>query len=224
MKAEEVARYLEDNPAFFAEHAELLSSITVPHPCGGGTISLADRQLLASRDKNKALEAKLGELIQFGEENDAISEKLHRLCLALLSAPAMDALLSALFYNLHEDFAVPNVALRVCGAPRPELCGAGQEFQVVSDEVKNFAASLVHPYCGPSANLEAVSWLGEAAPRVRSVAFMPLREPGAGGSHGACFGMLVLGSEEAPRFYSDMGTLYLSRLADLASAGLARFF
>jgi uncharacterized protein YigA (DUF484 family) len=32
--AEQVAQYLQDHPGFFDAHAELLASITVPHPHG----------------------------------------------------------------------------------------------------------------------------------------------------------------------------------------------
>jgi uncharacterized protein YigA (DUF484 family) len=35
--------------------------------------------------------------------------------------------------------------------------------------------------------------------------------------------MLVLGSEDVLRFYPEMGTLYLKRLGELASAALLRF-
>ena len=40
------------------------------------------------RDKIRQLEVKLAELIRFGEENDDISTKVHRLSIALLVAPA----------------------------------------------------------------------------------------------------------------------------------------
>jgi uncharacterized protein YigA (DUF484 family) len=53
--------------------------VVVPHPHAGRTISITERQMLALRDKNKQLEGKMGELLQFGEENDAISVKMHRL-------------------------------------------------------------------------------------------------------------------------------------------------
>ena len=48
---------------------------------------LVRAEVLALRDENKALRAKMGELIQFGEENDAIGDKMHRLSVALLQAP-----------------------------------------------------------------------------------------------------------------------------------------
>ena len=221
MDAEEVARYLQDNPLFFEQNADLFSRLTIPHPHGGHSIPLVERQVLALRERGKALEAKLAELIQFGEENDAISEKMHRLCLALLAAPALDALLGALYYHLREDFQVPHAAMRLWAA-LPESAEGREEFAPASDALKQFAASLAQPSCGPSTNAEALGWFGEAAPHVRSAAFMALREPGAGGMEGACMGLLALGSEDALRFYPEMGTVYLKRLGEMASAGLAR--
>ncbi len=35
-------------------------------------------------------------------------------------------------------------------------------------------------------------------------------------------GLLAIGSEDVQRFYAGMGTLYLERLGELASAALAR--
>ena len=87
MKADDVARYLRENPGFFESYADMLAEITVPHPHGGRAIPLSDRQMLSLREKSKALESRLTELLQIGEENDAIGEKMHRLSLALLSAP-----------------------------------------------------------------------------------------------------------------------------------------
>ena len=53
--------------------------------------------------------------MQFGEENDAISEKVHRLSVALAGARDFPSLASSLYFHLREDFAVPHVALRVWG-------------------------------------------------------------------------------------------------------------
>ena len=221
MDAEEVARYLQENPLFFEQYPDLLSRLTLPHPLTGQTIPLIERQVLSLRERGKALEAKLAELIQFGEENDAISEKMHRLVLALLAAPSLDTLIASLYYHLREDFEVPHAALRLWAA-RPEIAQDRSEFAPASDPLKQFAASLSQPYCGPSASPEALSSFAEAASHVRSAAFMALREPGAAGVQGACIGLLALGSEDPLRFYPEMGTLYLKRLGEIAGAGLAR--
>jgi len=211
LKADEIARYLRENPVFFETYADMLAEIYVPHPHGGRAIPLSDRQVLTLRDKNKALESRLADLLQIGEENDAIGEKMHRLSLALLSARDLAGLLAVLFLHLREDFAVPHTALRLWGSS-----GDGAEFRPVSDELKRYAASLTHPFCGPGPNAEAAAWFGDGASHVRSVAHIALREK-------ECFGMLALGSEDPMRFYPEMGTLYLGRLGDLASAALLRF-
>jgi uncharacterized protein YigA (DUF484 family) len=39
---------------------------------------------------------------------------------------------------------------------------------------------------------------------------------------GATIGMIALGSEDHERFYAGMGTIYLERLGEMASAALAR--
>jgi len=215
-RAEDVARFLTENPGFFEQYPEMLSEISVPSPHGGRAIPLSDRQVSALRDKNRAIESKLAELIQFGEENDAVGEKMHRLALALLAARELPALLSALYYNLREDFAVPHAALRVWRAGHAQGAEGRAEFLPVSDELRQYAASLTQPYCGTSGNIEAAGWFGEAASHVRSVALMPLRD-------GECFGMLELGSEDKERFHPEMGTLYLKRLGELVGASLARF-
>lgn len=213
MNAADVARYLKDNPDFLAQHGELFTHITVPHPHGGQAISLAERQLHALRDKIRLLELKLAELIRFGEENDEIGEKVHRLSLALLESVDYESLRVSLFDSLREDFAVPNVALRIWNSV---LSRDGEDFAPVTEAVRFFAGDLRHPYCGAPVNLEVLDWFGEAAPHVRSIALMPLRR------EAQVFGLLALGSEEAGRFYPEMGTLYLSRIGDLVAATLRR--
>jgi len=211
-QADDVARYLQENPVFFEEYADLLSQIYVPHPHGGQAIPLSDRQVMSLREKAKALEGKLAELIQFGEENDVISEKVHRLAVALLSARTLPTALHELYYNLREDFAIPHASLRLWR-------GAGDraEFRPSSAELRDFAAKLDEPFCGPNANFEAAAWFDEAAPHIRSVAFMPLRELDE------TFGLLALASEDSARFYPEMGTLYLKRIGEMVSAAMLRF-
>ncbi len=226
MNSDEVEQYLHDNPERFAQlfaqllerNPELLESITVPHPYGGRAIPLSERQTLGLREKVKLLEGKLSELIQFGEENDAIGDRMHRLCLALLPAADLRAMLQALYYNLREDFAVPHAALRLWRPDSGAPAGESPEFAPVSDELRRHAGSLEHPVCGADASPEVLSWFGDAAAHLRSVACTPLRD-----ANKVCTGMLVLASEDAKRFYPEMGTLYLQRLGELLGAALQRY-
>src|SRR5258706_13311327 len=82
MDAKDVAQFLKANPQFFDQNPQLLESIYVPHPHGGRAIPLTERQIISLREKLRLLESKLGEFVRFGEANDAIGEKVHRLALA----------------------------------------------------------------------------------------------------------------------------------------------
>lgn len=211
MNPDDVARYLQDNPGFFEDYADLLSQAFIPHPHGGRAISITERQILTLREKSRLLESKLAELIRFGEENDAIGEKVHRLAVVLIGAADMQAVLRTLYSSLSDDFAVPHVAVRLW-----DVAGEGVEFKAVSDTTRQLVAGLTHPYCGGSTGIEAVDWFGESSEHVRSLSLIPLRKDDA------VFGTLVLASEEAQRFYPEMGTIFLSRIGDLASAALQR--
>lgn len=212
MKPEEVAQFLNQHPEFFEDYAEMLAEVVIPHPHGGRAIPISERQILSLREKSRRLESKLGELIRFGEQNDAIADKLHRMTLALIGARGVAAVLHVLAFNLREDFAVPHVAIRVWG----DLESAVPDAQpAASAESRQFAAGLNGPYCSTHAMHDTGTWFGEAAPHLRSFAYVPMRgeEP---------LGLLALASEDPQRFYPEMGTLYLRRLGDIAAAVLLR--
>src|SRR5215207_1900453 len=106
MTPDAVATFLQEHPEFFEQYADLLADIYIPHPHGGRAIPISERQILTLRERCKQLETKLREVIHFGEENDAIGEKVHRLALALLAARDLARVISSVHYNLREDFAV----------------------------------------------------------------------------------------------------------------------
>jgi uncharacterized protein YigA (DUF484 family) len=215
MSPEDIALFLRTHPKFFDQHPELLENIHVPHPYGGRAIPLAERQTVALREKLKGLEGKLGALIQLGEENDAISEKVHRLAAALVGARDFPALTQSLYFHLREDFAVPHVALRVWGKSVPvDFPEAG----AIDDAQRRHAETMGAPQCGAAAANPFVPWFGEAAEHLRSVALVPL---GEAGKERAVFGLLALGSEDPKRFYAEMGTLYLRRIGELCAAGVS---
>src|SRR5882762_1314870 len=166
MNADDLARFLRANPQFFDQNPELLETIHVPHPYGGRAIPLAERQTVALREKAKLLEGRLAELIQFGEENDAISEKVHRLAVALVGARDFPALTRSLYFHLREDFAVPHVALRVWGKSVPVDF---QEAEAVGDAQRRHADAMGAPQCGASAGNPFLPWFGEASEHVRSI-------------------------------------------------------
>jgi uncharacterized protein len=213
--AGEVAEFLKQNPGFFESHVDILMNLQIPHPHGGRAVSIGERQLVAVREKAKLLEDKLRELIQFGEENDAVSEKVHRLSCRLIEAPSLNAVLDTLYLDLLDHFAVPHVAVRLWNVAEenPDT----KEFGPVAPEIREFVEKMTTPYCGHHAVYETQSWFGEAAPHLKSFALVKLERDGL------TFGVVALASEDPKRFYPEMGTLYLARTGDLLSHALWRF-
>jgi uncharacterized protein len=132
----------------------------------------------------------------------------------LLGAPTLTATLRTLYDHLVEDLAVPHVAIRLWNVRADE--DEGSEFDAVSDTARGVAGGLPQPYCGSSRGFDVVQWFGDAADHLRSLALLALRD----GQE--IFGLLVLASEDAERFYPEMGTVFLSRIGDLASVALRR--
>src|SRR3989442_3259202 len=210
MNADDLARFLRANPQFFDQNPELLETIHVPHPYGGRAIPPAQRQTVALREKAKQLEGRLAELMHFGEENDAISEKVHRLSVALVGARDFPALARSLYFHLREDFAVPHVVLRVWGKAVP---ADFEESEAVDAKQREQASMMGAPQCGPAQGNPFTSWFRDAADHIRSLDLVPLVQT-------AELSLLALGIEDAKRVYPDMGTLYLRRIGELCAAGV----
>lgn len=167
------------------------------------------------RDKIKGLEHKLIEMIRHGQENEAIADRLHRFTQAILLTSNPGELPEVIVRELKHEFLVPRAALRLWGAADPYT--ALRFAQGASDDVRSFAASLHAPYCGANSGFEACTWL-EEPDDVASMAMIALRHAGTPGA----FGLLVLGSPDPTRYSADMGTEFLARLGEVASAGLSR--
>ncbi len=215
LTADQVAEFLKQNPGFFETHVDILMNLQIPHPHGGRAVSIGERQLVAVREKAKLLEDKLHELIQFGEENDAVGEKVHRLACRLVDAPSLDAALDTLYLDLLDHFAVPHVAVRLWSVAEenPDT----KEFAAVASEMRQFVEQMTAPYCGHHAVYESQAWFGEAAAHLKSFALVALARDGLN------FGVVALASEDPKRFYPEMGTLYLARIGELMSHSLWRF-
>jgi len=202
MRSEEVAQYLQDHPDFFEAHLDLLTEINLPHPHGGRTISLSERQLVALREKNHALEKQMHELLINARENEALQQKVHEFIVALFTARDLATLHELAPHLLQQIFAVPHTALHLWSITPP------------SAEVLSFTDQQAHPVCLHQAAHDTADWFGEAGKQLHSFAYLPLHA----GSES--IGLLVLASEDKQRFYPEMGTLFLQRIADAVSAAL----
>ena len=217
--AAEIAEFLQENPDFFSEHADIFATLTIPHPHQGRVISLGERQVLTMRERVGKLEEKLAFMTRNANDSQRIIDGIQQWSVTLLAESDASNLPALISQGLADIFKVPYAALRLWGCGGGDLppCVGNESAawrQPVSDEVELFAASLTRPYCGDDTSSEAVTWL-DAKPA--SVALIPLRTP-----RGNTIGLLVLGSDDAERFAPDMGTDFLAHMGALAGAALSR--
>ncbi|MFM8610137.1 MAG: DUF484 family protein [Burkholderiaceae bacterium] len=215
---QDIANFLANSPDFFERHAQLLAAVQLTSPHGNRAVSLQERQAEMLREKIKALEQRIMEMVRHGNDNMVIADRMQRWILTLLRVSETRELPQRLADELARQFIVPQVAIRVWGVD--EVYADEGFASGASDDAKAFASSLSAPYCGINNDFEAVRWLPDSSVAA-SVALLPLRA-GAINSPGAAFGMLVLASPDSQRFHSGMGTDFLERIAELASAALSR--
>lgn len=208
---EEVAEYLENNPQFFSSHTGLLATMYLPNPHGSGTVSLAERQQVAQREKIRQIERKYTELLQFGIENDAKSNKIHQLTLALLGASNLTEIADALNNSLQNDFDISSTKLALWTEPKNIDDASHSAFGEVDEMTRTWAESLIEPYCGVPPKESLIS-IGDEA---KSYAITTLEI-------GTPIGLLVMASNDEKRFYPEMGTVFVKRIGELVSAALSQ--
>jgi hypothetical protein len=241
---DDIANFLVHTPDFFVRHAEVLSQVRISSPHGQRAVSLQERQADMLREKIRALETRLMEMIRNGNDNLILTDRLHRWSKHILLENNPQQLAQLILVEIQNQFMVPQVAMR--------LWSLKSEFEdhplalLGATSVQDFASSLTQPYCGPNSGFEAIAWL-EDPKAVQSIAMVTLRKPNALGpvevnamastqgamgkaevsDHSAssasahsAFGLLILASPDPQRYHAGMGTDFLERIGDLASAAL----
>jgi uncharacterized protein YigA (DUF484 family) len=74
------------------------------------------------------------------------------------------------------------------------------------------------PFCGANVGFEVAGWLAADGGEVASLAILPLRVA----TDQEAFGLMVMGSPDRDRFQITMGTAFLARIAELATAAMTR--
>jgi uncharacterized protein YigA (DUF484 family) len=181
---DDIANYLANTPDFFERHAELLAAVQLSSPHSSRAVSLQERQAQMLRDKIKALEARVMDMIRHGNENAILSDKLLQWARSLFLTADSLALPAQIAREIQDQFSVPQVGIKVWGvAPQYAATPFAQD---VSEDAKLFASSLVEPFCGVNTGFEAVGWLAEPQ-AATSLALLPLRLAPPGSATSACW-------------------------------------
>lgn len=215
-----VADYLRLNPDFFDRHNGLLTKLKLSHARGTATVSLIERQVLALREKNQALESRLRELIEVARGNDVLADKIHRLACRLIRSRTASDLLDVLESSLREDFGASEWLLLLAPASPAELAAiSSRHLRLVgpsAPELKMFETLFEsgRPRCGQIRDSQRDFLFGAGTVEIGSAALVPLgAQPSAG--------LLAIGSPNSERFHPTMSTEFLGRIGELVREALA---
>jgi len=237
LDAVQIARFLQQQPDFFLQHASVFANLRVPHPHAPSTISLGERQVMTLRAKAKALEQTLAQLMHNAAGNERISTSLLQWAIRLLAENDAERLPQTIVSSVQEVFALQTVTLKLWGLPALNNSEYALNLDVRAEaDLPRLAQTLAVPTCGTPQNFGTLqsaaggqwaAWLAECFETPpASLALVALREPQTqkGNEQGDAdaFGLLLLGSDNDQRFTADMQTTFLTALGQLASAALGR--
>lgn len=213
--ARQVARYLIQNPEFFADHLELLETIKLPRETGK-TVSLATHHTNLLRERNIEMRQRLDQLLHNARDNDQLFLHSRRLILELLEAQSVAEAGEALYQSFRADFGVEVTSLTLFG-PLPAGHRPVGEVRTSSRATAEAAIGGIlrngRTICGVLRPAEKEYLFGVDAQKVQSAAVVPLANQ---------LGVLAVGSGDPQHYRSSLGTLFLSYIGEVLERLLPR--
>lgn len=225
----QVADYLRRHSDFFDRHPDVLAEIELSHTVGKA-VSLIERQVQTLRQQNRKAKAQLEELIQIARENDRLSERMHRLTLALMDTHNLDEVYVALHDSLRGEFQVEAVTIRLFVDPTVVNVDDHSDlmqmvFVPMNDpRLGEFKTILGQnkPVCGPLRPEQIQYLFGDGAEGIQSTALVPFGGDFCRGRDCPFLGMVAIGSQNPQRFVPNMGTLFLTHLGEIIGRAVRR--
>lgn len=199
-----VAEYLLQNPTFFERNPQVLEALEVRH-ASGGAVSLIEQQVRLLRKQLEAERNRLTHLISRAREYESLSGRLHNLVLKLIAARDAEQVCDLLRDALLSEFSAEAMTLKLF--PSESDAGTGSGADPLTLAFRDFL-DRHHALCGPLDSEKAQILFGAAGAEIRSAALVPVRADGHAG-------VLAIGSQDAERFRTDMGTDLLDRLGEI---------
>ena len=200
--AEMVVSFLRQHPDFLSSQLELLRELEVPHIRAGKLPSLIERQVRMLGTDNGRLQREIKALLGAIRDNQALSEKMHRLSVELIGCREEMEVVAALEESLRGEFGIEQVLVLL-----PHR---------FDEERRQLFAKMMHdsvPFCGQLEEPQRHALFGEDMEHGASVALLPI------GSSGS-LGLIALGSSDPQHYHDQMGTHFLNQLAELAVKSL----
>ena len=200
-----VREFLKDNSDFLQRNPDMLDYLHISHP-SGSAVSLVEKQVSVLRERNVDMRHRLNTLTANARDNDKLYEQTRQLVLKLLESDSIAELCQSFRESMTRDFDVAHASIILFGEGESE----GPYRIETAERAKIEIGALMKgrkAVCG-ALRKEELSYLVPAAGDVGSATLMPL-------SNDFELGLIAVGSSDAGRYSSSMGTLFLSHIADV---------
>jgi uncharacterized protein len=210
---EAVREYLKDHSDFLERNPDMLDYLHISH-ASGSAISLVEKQVSVLRERNIEMRRRLNTLTSNARDNDKLYEQTRGLILNLLEANSPTELSRAFNQSMKDDFQVEHSSMILFG----EQGSHDRDCRIESAESAKIEIGAMlksrKAVCGPMRK-EELNYLFPAAGEIGSAALMPLYNSEE-------LGVIAVGSSDANRYSSSMGTLFLTQIADVVVRLLPR--
>ena len=200
-----VRDFLKNNGDFIQRNPDLLDHLHISH-ASGSAVSLVEKQVSVLRERNVDMRHRLNTLTANARDNDKLYEQTRQLVLKLLESDSIAELCQSFRESMTRDFDVEHASIILFGEGDSE----GPYRIETAERAKIEIGALLKgrkAVCG-ALRKEELSYLFPDAGDVGSAALMPL-------SNDFELGLIAVGSSDAGRYSSSMGTLFLSHIADV---------
>lgn len=200
-----VREYLKNHDDFLQRNPDMMDYLHISH-ASGSAVSLVEKQVSVLRERNVDMRHRLNALTGNARDNDKLYEKTRDLVLKLLEADSTEALYRTFMDSMADDFQVEHASMILYG----DSDSTGDCRMDTRDSAKKNIGALFRGHkavCG-TLRKEELNYLFPDAGEVGSAALMPLL-------NGEQLGLIAVGSSDGNRYNSDMGTLFLSHIADV---------
>ena len=200
-----VREYLKNHDDFLQRNPDMMDYLHISH-ASGSAVSLVEKQVSVLRERNVDMRHRLNALTGNARDNDKLYEKTRDLVLKLLEADSIEALYRTFMDSMADDFQVEHAGMILYG----DSDSAGDCRMDSWESAKKNIGALFRGHkavCG-TLRKEELNYLFPDAGELGSAALMPLL-------NGEQLGLIAVGSSDGNRYNSDMGTLFLSHIADV---------
>lgn len=202
---EMIREYLKVNHDFLQRNPDLLDYLHISH-ASGSAISLVEKQVSVLRERNVDMRHRLNILTGNARENDHLYEQTRSLILKMLEVNSIEALYNTFMKGMSEDFKVDHACMILYGESGDTLGYRAETLEGAKNEIGSLIRGT-KAVCG-TLRAEELKYLFPEGGEVGSAALIPLH-------NGEQLGLLAVGSSDANRYNSNVGTLFLSHIADV---------